>query len=89
MERVAGPAEWGEPDVWVAGDGPRIRLVKPLDSRAGDIVVEVKNLKRAAAALCRLQISAQTTKSQIRIDPNAMSGLRLVLPSLPKKIIGR
>jgi hypothetical protein len=77
--RLLGPAKMGEPNVWVVGEGPRIRLVKPLDSRAGDIVVEVKNLRRAAEALHRLQISAQTTKRQIRIAPSAMSGLRLVL----------
>jgi hypothetical protein len=85
--KLLGPAETGEPDVWVAGDGPRIRLVKPFDSRAGDIVVEVKNLRRAAEALRRLQISAQTTKRQIRIAPNAMSGLRLVLRGSARKII--
>ena len=83
--KLLGPAETGEPDVWVAGDGPRIRLVKPLDSRAGDVVVEVKNLRRAAEALRRLQINARTTKRQIRIDPNAMSGLRLVLQGLSQK----
>jgi hypothetical protein len=84
--KLLGSSEAGRADVWVAGDGPRIRLVKTLDSRTGDIVVEVKSLTRAAEALRRLQISARTIKRQIRIDPDAMSGLRLVLQGFSQKI---
>lgn len=77
--KLLGPTVSGEADLWVVGHGPMIRLVKAGDPRAQNIVVEVKSLKRAADALRRLGISAETTKRQIRIDPEGMSGLRLVL----------
>ena len=77
--KLLGPTVSGEADLWVVGHGPMIRLVKAEDPRARNIVVEVKSLKRAAEALRQLGISAETTKRQIRIDPEGMSGLRLVL----------
>jgi hypothetical protein len=77
--KLLGPSDSVEPDLWVVGDGPKIRLVRAGDARAGNFVVEVKSLSRAAKALRRLKISARTTARQIRIDPEGMSGLRLVL----------
>ncbi|HYJ89345.1 MAG TPA: hypothetical protein VEW46_25005 [Pyrinomonadaceae bacterium] len=77
--KLLGPAETGEADLWVVGEGPRIRLVSGGDPRTGNIVVEVQSLKRAARALRRLGISAEATRRQIRIDPEVMSGLRLML----------
>ena len=66
-------------DVWIAGDGPRIHLVKTGDPRAGEFVVEIKSLSQATEALRRLRIPSVTTKREIRIDPDALLGLRLVL----------
>lgn len=77
--KLLGPADTAEADVWVVGEGPRIRLVSAGDARTGNIVVEVLSLKRAATALRRLGISAEATSRQIRIDPEVMSGLRLML----------
>ncbi|MGI9067684.1 MAG: hypothetical protein ACR2HX_14965 [Pyrinomonadaceae bacterium] len=77
--KLLGPTASGESDLWIVGDGPKIRLVRMGDSRAGNFVIEVKKLRRAAQALRRLGISARTTKRQIRIDPGQLSGLRLVL----------
>jgi hypothetical protein len=77
--KLLGPTDSGEADLWTVGDGPKIRLAKAGDPRAGDFVIEVKSLNRAAKALHRLGISAHTTERQIRIDPEGMSGLRLVL----------
>ena len=59
--KLLGPADTAEADVWVVGEGPRIRLVSAGDARTGNIVVEVQSLKRAARALRRLGISAETT----------------------------
>ena len=77
--KLLGPATPSEADVWIVGAGPKIRLVKKGDPRENNFVVQVKSLKRAAAALLRLGISTRTTKRQIQIDPQEMSGLRLVL----------
>lgn len=77
--KLLGPSDTGAADLWVVGEGPKIRLVRAGDARTGDIIVEVQSLNRAAKALRRLGISAETTKRQIRIDPQGMSGLRLVL----------
>jgi hypothetical protein len=77
--KLLGPADTAEADVWVVGEGPRIRLVSAGDARTGNIVVEVQSLKRAARALRRLGISAEATSRQIRIDPEVMSGQRLML----------
>lgn len=66
-------------DTWIIGDGPRIRLVKTGDTRAGEFVVEIKSLRKATEALRRLGIPSVTTKSEIRIDPKALLGLRLIL----------
>jgi hypothetical protein len=66
-------------DVWIIGDGPRIRLVKTGDTREGEFVVEIKSLRHATDALRRLGIPSVTTKSEIRIDPKAFLGLRLIL----------
>ena len=87
--KLLGPPASGEADLWVVGDGPKIRLVRAGDPRAGAFVVEVKSLSRAAGALRRLGIGAETTERQIRIDREGMSGLRLVLqerqaPSRPR-----
>src|SRR4030095_15621434 len=76
---LLGPAISPKEDVWVAGDGPRIRLVKTDDPRVGDFVVEIKSLSQATEALRRLPIPSVTTKRSIRIDPDALLGLRLVL----------
>jgi hypothetical protein len=76
---LLGPAISSKDDVWVAGDGPRIRLVKTDDPRAGEFVVEIKSLSQATEALRRLRIPSVTTKRAIRIDPDALLGLRLVL----------
>lgn len=77
--KLLGSSASGEDDVWVVGDGPRIRLVGAADLRAGNFVVEVKSLSRAAEALRRLGVGADTTAREIRPDPGATSGLRLVL----------
>jgi hypothetical protein len=77
--KLLGPTNSGEADLWMVGDGPKIRLVRAGDPRAGEFLVEVKSLSRAAKALRRLRISAHTTARQIRINPEGMSGLRLVL----------
>lgn len=66
-------------DAWIIGDGPRIRLVKTGDAREGEFVVEIKSLSEATKALRRLGIPSVTTKSEIRIDPKALLGLRLIL----------
>ena len=66
-------------DLWIVGDGPRIRLVKTGDAREGEFVVEIKSLSEATEALRRLGIPSVTTKSEIRIDPKALLGLRLIL----------
>jgi hypothetical protein len=76
---LLGPAISPKEDVWIAGDGPRIRLVKTDDPRGGEVVVEIKSLSQATEALRRLRIPAVTTKRAIRIDPDALLGLRLVL----------
>jgi hypothetical protein len=76
---LLGPAISPKEDVWVAGDGPRIRLVKTGDPRAGEFVVEIKSLSQATEALRRLRIPSVTTKQIIRIDPEALIGLRVVL----------
>jgi len=77
--KLLGPADTAEADVWVVGKGPRIRLVSAGDPRTGNVVVEVESLKRAAGALRRLGINAEATSRQIRIDPERLSGLRLML----------
>jgi hypothetical protein len=87
--KLLGPADTGDADVWVVGEGPRIRLVSAGDPRTGNVVVEVRSLKLAAKALRRLSINAEATTRQIRIDPEGMSGLRLMLveqqrPSRPR-----
>lgn len=66
-------------DVWSTGDGPRIRLVKTGDPREGEFVVEIKSLSAAAGALRQMGIPSVRTKSEIRIDPKALLGLRLIL----------
>lgn len=77
--KLLGPTASGEADLWIVGDGPKIRLVRAGDPRAGSFVIQVKSLMRAAEALRRMGISANTTGRQIRINPDVMSGLRLVL----------
>ena len=76
---LLGPAISHSRDAWIAGDGPRIRLVKTGDTREGEFVVEIKSLSEATKALRRLSIHSVTTKSEIRIDPKALLGLRLIL----------
>jgi hypothetical protein len=87
-EALLGPALSPREDVWVAGDGPRIRLVKRGDARAGDFIVEVTSLSRAARALRRIDIAAVTTRREIRIDPDSMLGLRLVLRQHRRGLLG-
>ena len=77
--KLLGPTASSEADLWVVGDGPKIRLVGAGDPRAGNFIVEVKSLRHAAAALRRLGVSAHATARQLRIDPEEMSGLRLIL----------
>lgn len=77
--KLLGPTVPGETDLWIVGDGPKIRLVRAGDPRAGSLLIEVKSLTRAAEALRRLGISANNMERQIRINPDVMSGLRLVL----------
>ena len=76
---LLGPTIPGNGDAWIVGDGPRIRLVKTGDARAGEFVVEIKSLSEATAALRRLGMSSVTTKSEIRIDAKALLGFRLIL----------
>jgi hypothetical protein len=78
-QALLGPAISRKEDVWVAGDGPRIRLVKMGDPRAGEFVVEIKSLTQATEALRRLRIPSVATKRVIRIAPDALLGLRLLL----------
>lgn len=74
-----GPPASGQADVWVIGSGPRIRLVRGGDSRAGSLVIEVRSLSRASEALRRLGIAAETANNEIRIDSGRMFGLRMFL----------
>ena len=76
---LLGPPISRKEDVWVVGDGPRIRLVKTGDPRAGEFVVEIKSLTQATEALRRLRIPSVSTKRVIRIAPDALFGLRLLL----------
>jgi len=79
-EALLGPtASSRSGDVWTIGDGPRISLVKTGDPREGEFVVEIKSLGEATKALRRLEIPFVTTKSEIRIDPKPLLGLRLIL----------
>jgi hypothetical protein len=82
------PAAWirlfGEPasadlKLWHVGDGPAIRLVGRDDPRAGRIVAQVRSLEAAATALRRLNVPFALADGQIRIEPRALFGLRLVL----------
>jgi hypothetical protein len=77
--KLLGSSASSERDVWVVGDGPRIRLVGAADPRAGHFVVEVKSLAHAAEAVRRLRIDADITAREIRIASGAFSGLHLVL----------
>ncbi len=77
--RLFGPPESGQSDLWRVGDGPAIRLVGPDDARSGRIVAQVRNLDEAASALGRLKIPFVSTNGEIRLDPKALFGLRLVL----------
>jgi len=77
--KLLGPTDPGDAYLWSVGDGPKVRLVKAQDPRAGNIVIEVKSIIRAAEALRALGISAHTSARKIRIDPDGMSGLRLIL----------
>ena len=76
---LLGPAISTREDVWIAGQGPRVRLVKKGDPRTGEFTVEVRSLSVATEALRRLRIPSVKTKNEIRIDPEALFGLRLVL----------
>jgi pimeloyl-ACP methyl ester carboxylesterase len=76
---LLGPAISAKEDVWISGAGPRIRLVKTGDSRASEFGIEIKSLSQATEALRRLRIPYVTTKHEIRIDPEALFGLRLIL----------
>lgn len=87
--KLLGPTDSGEADLWIVGDGPKIRWVRAGDPRAENFVIEVKSLSRAAEALRRLRISAHTTARQIRIDPDAMSALRLVLQEQQRPLRSR
>ena len=79
-EALLGPtASSRSGDAWTIGDGPRISLVKTGDPREGEFVVEIKSLGEATKALRRLEIPFVTTKSEIRIDPKPLLGLRLIL----------
>ena len=87
--KLLGSTNSGEDDLWVVGDGPQIRLVRAGDPRGGNFVVEIKSLSRAAKALRHLRIRADTTTRQIRIDPDQMSGLRLVLQERHRQLRSR
>jgi hypothetical protein len=87
--KLLGSTNSGEADLWAVGGGPKIRLVRAGDTRAGNFVVEVKSLSRAAKALRQLRISADTTARHIRIDPDEMSGLRLVLQEQERPLRSR
>lgn len=65
--------------LWVVGNGPKIRLVKAEDARAGSLVIEVKSLSRAADVLRKLRVGVQSLGRELRIDPDGMFGLRLIL----------
>jgi hypothetical protein len=77
--RLFGPARQEDPYLWPVGDGPSIRMVAPGDSLADRIVVEVRSLADAAAALRRLEIPFSETGRAIVIDARSLSGLRMVL----------
>ena len=76
---LLGPTISRSGDAWILGEGPRIRLVKTGDARDGEFIVEIKSLSEATEALRQLGIPSVTTKSEIRIDPKALLGLRLIL----------
>jgi hypothetical protein len=77
--KLLGPVSSGETDVWVVGDGPRVRLVTAGDARAGSLVLEVRSVSRAAGVLRRLGIGFQTMRRELRVDPKGTFGLQLVL----------
>ncbi|MFN2502291.1 MAG: hypothetical protein ABR530_09800 [Pyrinomonadaceae bacterium] len=76
---LLGPVVSAKDDLWSVGDGPAIRLVRTGDPHQSTLVVEVMDLSRATKALLRLNVPALSTKHEIRIDPAALLGLRLIL----------
>lgn len=77
--RLLGGPSPDDKELWPAGDGPAIRFVAPGDRRLGRMVVVVKDLKRAADVLRRLQVRAETTADGLQIDPAGVWGLRIIL----------
>jgi hypothetical protein len=78
-KKLLGPMNSEENGLWVVGNGPKIRLVKAEDLRAGSLVIEVKSLSRAADVLRKLRVGVQSLGRELRIDPDGMFGLRLIL----------
>jgi hypothetical protein len=75
---------FGEPitnagDIWMAGEGPAIRVVTPDDGAANRVVVQIRSRSTAAAALRRFAIPFTESDSELRIDPAALIGLKIVL----------
>ena len=52
--KLLGPSGSRKADLRTVCDGPKIRLVRAGDQHAGDVVVEIKSLSRAAETLRRL-----------------------------------
>jgi hypothetical protein len=75
---------FGEPvtnagETWIVGDGPAIRVVAPDDARANRVVVQVRSRAGAAETLRRLALPFTESEGELRIDPAALAGLRMVL----------
>lgn len=77
--RLLGDPVAGDADVWRVEDGLAIRLVGPDDPRANRLVVAVKSLDAAEAALRRLSIPHQRLDGGVQIDRKALYGLEVML----------
>ncbi len=77
--KLFGPPIPGDRSTWAVGDGPRIRLLKRDEGNTSGLVVEVRNLARAAALLRAAAFATERAGHQLRIDVQRLSGLRLHL----------
>jgi hypothetical protein len=80
--RLLGEPRAGDVDVWDVGAGPAVRLVAPSDPRAHRVLVAVRSLDLAAAALRRLDVPFVLRNGTIEIGAASLQGLKLVLSEL-------
>ena len=79
LTRLFGDPSPNDASLWPVGDGPALRLVTGDESRVNRVVVEVRGIAAAAAALRNAGLAFAQTKGEIAIDPAALLGLRLIL----------